>query len=74
MPDVTSTAELRRRIAALGAGGPPLHFQAPRTLQDPARDVGADVQHYAAGTLNVRMLFRKVMSACLAWMPRLGVP
>jgi len=29
--------------------------------------VGADVQHYAAGTLNIRMLFRKVNSPSSPW-------
>jgi hypothetical protein len=56
---VSSTAELRRRVAALDrhAALPP---DAAGADDGPSSDLSADVQHYAAGTTNVRMLFLKV--------------
>ena len=59
LPGISSTAELRRRFAAMGSKSAPRQdFRG--AVSDPTPDVGADVQHYAGGTTNVRMLFGKV--------------
>ena len=62
LPDVSSTAELRLRVAALAhpTASPPDAVGADAGSQLPSRDSGVAVRHKAAGTTSIRSLFQMV--------------